>query len=53
MLSTVAAMSMLPKDKAFVLSSPPTPTFVAVTLAGNADSQAVPALFSAGYAVAA
>ena len=29
------------------------PTFVAVTLAGNADSQAVPALFSAGYAVAA
>ena len=29
------------------------PTFVAVTLAGNADSQAVSALFNAGYAVAA
>lgn len=28
-------------------------TFVDVTLAGNADSQAVLALFSAGYAVAA
>ena len=28
-------------------------TFIDVTLAGNADSQAVPALFSAGYTVAA
>ena len=28
-------------------------TFIDVTLAGDADSQAVPALFSAGYAVAA
>lgn len=28
------------------------PKFVDVTHAGNADSQAVPALFSAGYAVA-
>ena len=28
-------------------------TFIDVTLAGNADSQAVPALFGAGYAVAA
>ena len=28
-------------------------TFVNVTLAGKADSQTVPALFSAGYAIAA
>ena len=28
-------------------------TFVDIALAGNADSQTVPALFSAGYAIAA
>ena len=29
------------------------PTFVDIALTGNADSQTAPALFSAGYAVAA